>query len=155
MVQWEIWLDETASEREIAAVAAVADSAGLACDVSANYARRSLGDLPWVLIVVVPLGIFVKNFAGSFGSRLGEHAADATATGASATRKWVTGLYAARRDRNGNVSLRDEVRGLEVLLPEDLPLQAYEALAEVDPDTAGGDSGQICWDPERGWVPPF
>jgi hypothetical protein len=46
----DVMLETECTDADIAAVSEVFESAGIPADVSAVYARRSAGPLPWVII---------------------------------------------------------------------------------------------------------
>lgn len=154
MAGYEVLLEETATPEEVDAIQRLLSEAGLEAEARAAYARRSVGELPWVVMLSMPFGIFAAAFLKSYGENLGEHAADSTAEAARHVRAWITSVYAARPGE-GHVLLDDTEHNVQVLLDADLTQEAAEALFEVDPATDGGDAGQLRWDPQRRWHPPF
>jgi len=154
VTRYEILMDATATPEEIEAVERIAPESGLAWDVRAAYERKSAGDLPWIVMLGVPLATMLAAFSKSYGETLGKHAADGTAKAAADLRRWLVGLYDARHG-DGQVLLDDPDTHTRVLLDRDLPQEAIEALWEVDPVRDGGEAGQVSWDPAKRWHPPF
>lgn len=154
MTRYEILMDDTASAEEVAAVEQVAGTSGLHWDVRPDYGRKSAGDLPWIVMLGVPLGTMLTAFAKSYGETLGKHAADGTAKAAADLRRWLVSLYEARRG-DGQVLLDDPETHTQVLLDRDLPQEAIEALWDVDPARDGGEAGHLSWDPAKRWHAPW
>jgi hypothetical protein len=129
----EVTLDAGADEEEVAAVTRVFDEAGVPAIVTANYHRRSVGELPWVLILAAPLTAFL--------TRLATNAAD---DAHKALKSWIARLYEARRDRDGSIRIDDE--GRTFILTRKIPDEGIRELAEGKLDA----TGYYVWDAEHG-----
>jgi hypothetical protein len=121
----DVMLETECTDADIAAVSEVFESAGIPVGVSAVYARRSAGLLPWVIIIgggMLPW-VFLKAALQGAGDEAGRD-------GWRALMRLVTALYEARKDSRaseGTVTIEpSEVR--EILLPRDLPEEAYRQL---------------------------
>jgi hypothetical protein len=110
--------------------------------------RRSAGDLPWYLLLVVPL---LEAFGKGFMERLGERAADAAPDPLA---NLVRRLRRARRGANGQFEIEDASTGARFYITPDLPDAAFVAMREMDltrPEHAGN---VFVFDAETGqWRP--
>ncbi len=86
--------------------------------------RRSLGDHPWLVMVSVSLGIFLKSFLEQAGHDAAE-----------ALRDFIKRIFKARRSSTkagGQFVLIDEDSGLWVTIPTGLPIEACRKLMDLD-----------------------
>lgn len=86
--------------------------------------RRSLGDHPWLVMVSVSLGIFLKSFL----EQAGHNAADAL-------RDFIKRIFKARRSSakpDGQFVIIDRDSGLWVTILTELPIEACRKLMELD-----------------------
>jgi hypothetical protein len=102
-----------------------------------------------VSILISPPAAFVTIFGAAVSKRLADDAYDAA-------RRFVTRLWQSRKAHAGAagaVVLRDEQHHVVVLLEEDLPSQAYQALEQLDQGKLeSGDT--VRYDREKGeWRP--
>ena len=133
----DILLDSDASDSEVAAVMDVAREEGIESSVQANYFRKSLGELPWVIFLSVQVGVFFSAFLKAAGQEAGRDAY-------LGIRRLVSRLYNARRNSNGSVVLLDDNTRTHITLNADLPEEAYKQLAQIDPEQLKG--GYWTWD---------
>jgi hypothetical protein len=129
-------IDAGASEDEVRAVERLFDEAGVPAIVSAGLERRSVGTLPWAMIVTIPLTAFLTALAGAAG-------ADAW----RGLKSFVAGVFEARRapDRpDGAISWEDERR--TVILTDRIPDEGFHQLTSGELPA----SGYFVWDEERG-----
>lgn len=136
-------MDEEARPEEVEAVAAAFEEAGFDGPVSADIGRRSLGDLPFVIYVGAAPAAFLSAFAGAAGKDAYE-----------SLKKFVGRLVVARRERRGSVVIEDRESHEDstvLVLPSDLPEEAFAALADLDLEAPKG--AYLIWDREgeRGW----
>lgn len=111
--------------------------------VEPRILRMSAADLPWVVMLSVPVTAFLTAFASDAG-----HAAW---RGAHA---WVARVYAARRGA-GSVVLFDDEAGVSVVLRRDDPPEAYEALTGVLAAAGNHPPAHFWWDHDTGeWTAP-
>ena len=136
----DILLDMEASPKEVDAVTRVAQEEGIRGSVRAAFFRKSLGDLPWVIYLLVPALVFSSAFLKGAGQEAGRDAYQAL-------RKFISQLYDARRDRNGSVVVRDSETFTHIVLQDDLPEEAYKQLAQIDQEQLEG--GYWVWDFEQ------
>jgi hypothetical protein len=86
--------------------------------------RRSLGDHPWLVMVSVPLGIFLKSFLEQAGHDAAE-----------ALRDFIKRIFKARRSStkaDGQFVIIDKDSGLWVMILTELPIEACRKLMELD-----------------------
>jgi hypothetical protein len=131
-------LEAEATETEIAAVKEAFAGSGIEAEVSASFLGLSADLVPWHLtvgLIVYPLGAFITAVAAAAGE-------DAWRS----LKRLVSNLYEARRGKgksDGVIHL--EAPGIRVELDDDLPDEAYQALARGDLS-----DGLYAWDRERG-----
>jgi hypothetical protein len=154
MSRYEVLLDATAPGDEVEAVARLVHEAGLDAEVIAAYERRSIESLPFIIMLGFPLSVFLGAFSKSYGTRLGEHAADGTRDATRHLLRWVHRLYESRSG-DGQVVLNDDEHNLQIMLNRDLTEDAAEALWAIDPARDGGESGHLSWDPRGRWQAPW
>jgi hypothetical protein len=114
--------------------------AGLKVEVSPEYNRRAVGDLPWVVNVVllVPIGAFFAKF----GSEAGKDAY-------AAVKDWIRDVWEARRDAGtgtGSIDVSDPDAS-HLILSSSYPPEALDALCDIDWSEKRGD--YLVWDHER------
>jgi hypothetical protein len=146
-----VLMESAAPPGEVEAVREVLRDVGLDLPVDASLARRSLGDLPWYLLLVAPLAKFGWTFAGKVAERLGERTGDALANSLSML---VRRLWQSRSGADGRMELEDSVTKTRIMLTEDLPDEAYDALRQIDltqPELRGN---VLLFDPATAtWLP--
>jgi len=87
--------------------------------------RRGLDDLPWLILLTLPLQAFLT----SIGSKLGE---DAYKGFQSIVRKLLHSEQAAQPVAGRPLVLRDGKSGLRIILDHDLPADGYEQLLTLN-----------------------
>jgi hypothetical protein len=96
-----------------------------------TYERKSIGDLPWTVMIMVPITAFFTGIRAAAG-------ADAY----KVLKRLVIDIWTASRGPDGYrgvTILRDRESGDYIILEPDLPDEAYATLAEADPsDTRDG-----------------
>jgi hypothetical protein len=122
-----VLLDVEASPEEVAAVERVVRSFGIGGRVEAGLHRKALGDLPFTVYVFMPVA---AGFLGALGTDL-----------YAGLKRFLTGIVEARNGRRGAVVIRD---GAQLVLSSDLPDEALQALAELDPSEL--EDGYWVWD---------
>jgi hypothetical protein len=133
-------IEDTAPSEHLDAVAQAFASAGFDVEVVADYGRRSMDLLPWV--VLVDLLVPVRPFFNAFFTEAGK---DAYAS----VKKWLRDVSAARAGAGtgeGAIQLRDPEH-TNVILPSALPDEAIDALRDLDWDEVRGD--YLVWDGQR------
>jgi hypothetical protein len=144
-------MESGAPPREVEAVRQVLHDAGLDLPVDANLVRRSLGDLPWYLLLVAPAAKFGWTYAGAVAGRLGERTGDAIANSLSTL---VRRLRQSRSGPEGRIELEDSLTKTRIMLTEDLPDEAYDALREIDLNEPKFQGNVLVFDLESGkWLP--
>lgn len=131
----EVVIDAGASEAEVRAIERLFDEAGAPAIVSADLESRSVGTLPWAMIVTFPLAAFVTGFAAAAGT-------DAW----HALKGFVADVFEARRspDRpDGAIEWDDERR--RVILTDRIPDDGFQQLTSGE--LPG--SGYFVWDEEQ------
>jgi hypothetical protein len=140
----EILLDSSATPEEVGVVREAFTDAGLTAKVRPSYERRGTGDLPWVVMVSVPLTAFLTAFAAEAGK-------DAY----KGLKRLVRTIWDKRTKTSGpsgSFTIIDIKSGIWVLLDPDIPDDAYSALSELDLDSLQG-SGVLKYDKnQEGWV---
>jgi len=140
----DVILESECSAADLTAVAEVFKAAGISAEVRAAYVRESAGDLPWIILVGLPLwagGVFLGAALQGAGDEAGR-------AGWRALMRLVRDLYEARkasRAPEGTVSLGISDPLLEIPLPPDLPDVAYRHLCEIEEPRAML-SGILMWD---------
>jgi len=128
---------------EVAAVKSAFRDAGFDADVKAAYVRRGIGQYPWVVDVLVPLGLFLRKF-------LELAAEDAWV----ALKRLVTQVREARKASLapvGSVFIVDKTTHQKIVLLGNEPDEAFQQLATLD--IRQTDSGHFYWDDKVGrWV---
>ena len=137
-----VYLEDDARPAEVAAVREAMEQAGYDdVLVEAAYSRRSAGDLPWVLMVLV--GVAVGSFFKGFFTKAGE---DAWVS----IRRWVTQMYEARKispRQEGGLVVEGEDH-VSIALSSDLPNRAFVLL--VSEELPPSPSGLIVYDGKLG-----
>lgn len=148
----EVSLESGAADAECFAVAEVFESAGMRAVVRGDLIRRSAGLVPWLIEITAAWTIakFLGAAAAGFADEAGRD-------GWKGLKRLITGLYNARqasRAPQGGVTLQEEA-GIQVLLPPDLPDQAYRRLYEIE-DLSAPLSGILRWDSNaQDWTDVF
>ena len=135
-----ILLEMEALPHEVIAVEGVAKDEGIRSSVRATFFRMSEGQLPWVIFLMAPIVVFSAAFFKAAGQEAGRDAYQAL-------RRFVSKLYAARRDASGSVAFWDPETNTHVALQRDLPAEAYRKLILIDPEQLEG--GHWVWDFEQ------
>lgn len=122
-------------------MAEVFESAGIRAVVRGDLIRRSAGLAPWFIEITAAWTIakFLGAAAAGFADEAGRD-------GWKGLKRLITELYKARkasRAPQGGVTLKEE-GGIQVLLPPDLPDQAYRRLYEIE------DLSAPLWDSQVG-----
>jgi hypothetical protein len=129
-------LEAEASDEDLRAIERVFDEAGTPAIVHASIERRSVGDLPWAILITAPLAAFLAGLGAAAGN-------DAW----RALKAFVHRVYEVRRrpDRaDGAIRVDDGAR--TVILSEAMPDEAYERLAAGELS----ETGYYVWDTDRG-----
>jgi hypothetical protein len=146
-----VLMESGAPPHEVHAVRDVLYDAGLDLPVDASLVRRSLGDLPWYLLLVVPLAKFGWTFTGKVAERLGERTGDAIANSLSMI---VRRLWQSRSGPEGRMELEDSLTKTRIMLTEDLPDEAYAALRQIDLTEPELEGNVLVFDPIMAkWIP--
>lgn len=140
----EVLIDRPAAEGEVEAVTKVFDDLGLGVTVEAGYEVRGAGDYPWIVAVGLASGTTIAIFL----KKVAELAAEDAYV---ALKRWVKAVADSRRpfrSTSGRIELKDD-RISALILHEDLPDDAFEALADMDFD-ALPDHAHLVWDEDTG-----
>lgn len=137
----QIVLNSDATAAEIAAVRAVAQEEGLRGPIEATWSSRGFEQFPWILCLLVPLGLFFSQFFSGMGQEAGKDAY-------REIRRLIARLYGARRDSNGCVEMWDKDTKTHIILTADLPEEAYAKLGKIGFSQLKG--GYWTWDPGLG-----
>ena len=137
----DVLLDSGASAAEVTAVTDVLRDEGMEGSVEAALSRRGAGELPWVIILLAPVAVFLSAFLKGIGQEAGRDTYHGL-------RQLISRLFGARRNANGSVSLSDEDTRTEIVLVDDLPEEAYRQLADKSLEELKG--GYWTWDPKLG-----
>jgi hypothetical protein len=132
--QASVSVERDAPADEVVAVERVLRSFGIQAAVETNYGRKSFGELPFVVYIVMPI---VVGFLGALGADLYKGA-----------KRFVQEITEARRGLDGEIFVKDEQSGTMLVLVSGLPEEAYRAFADVDWSELTG--GSIVWDAEHG-----
>jgi hypothetical protein len=131
----EVVIEAEASEDEVRAVERLFDEAGVPAIVSAGLESRSVGTLPWAMIVTIPLTAFLTALAGAAG-------ADAW----RALRSFVAGVFEVRRVPNRpDGAIRWEDKRRTVILTDRIPDDGFRQLTSGEFPS----SGYFIWDEEQ------
>lgn len=133
-VEW--LLDDNATSAEIAAITHIALEEGLPGHVSATYSQKSIGDAPWVVLIMSPAMLFLNGFFDEAGRASYRD-----------LRRLVSRLYAARQKEHGRVQLLDRNSGTTIVFAPDLSEEAFKQLADLGFDHICGK--YWVWDPEQ------
>ena len=126
----EVLLDSSATPEEVEVVREAFTDAGLTAKVRPSYERKSTGELPWVVMVSVPLTAFLTAFAAAAGK-------DAY----SGLKKLVRTVWDKRTTTSGprgSFVIIDSESRIWVHLDPDIPADAYRSLAQLDLDSFQG-----------------
>jgi hypothetical protein len=147
----EVSLEAEATAADRAAVAGVFESADIQADVRADYIRRSIDLLPWLIVISVVTARFLWAAVGGAGDEAGRDAW-------KGLKGLITGLYEARRSSQapeGGVSIRDEEARVEIQFPPGLPDLAYIRIIQIETPSAPL-SGILRWNEDgQDWVDVF
>jgi hypothetical protein len=148
----EVSLESGAADAECFAVAEVFESAGIRAVVRGDLIRRSADLAPWLIEITAAWTIakFLGAAAAGFADEAGRDAW-------KGLKRLITGLYKAREASQapeGEVTLKEEAV-IKILLPSDLPDQAYRRLYEIE-DLSAPLSGILRWDNDaQDWTDVF
>ena len=129
----DILLDSDASASEVVTVAAVAREEGIQGSVQPAWSSRGLEESPWVICLLMPVGVFLSAFLSAAGK-------DAYA----GIRRLISRLFGARRNTNGSVEFWDDKTKTHIILSADLSEEAYAQLAQKGVEQLMG--GYWTWD---------
>lgn len=129
-------LDDDASSDEVDSVKQIALEEGLPGPVTATYFRKSIGDLPWQIIILTPAIPFLKGFLEEAGRSSFKH-----------LYRLVSRLFAARRKGNGYVQVVDRDSLTTIVFTRDLPEDAFKQLAHLGSENIV--DKYWVWDPEQ------
>jgi hypothetical protein len=127
----EVMLEEEEREREVEAIEALFDEEGVQSVVTAKVARRSVGPLPWEVLIQAPAGVFLTTLA-----------ARAAGDAYEPLKPMVSRIFELRRcpDRpDGTIQL--EENGRTVILTDKIPdegLRQLTAGSRTTPDVPPG-----------------
>ena len=134
----KVIIEGEASEVEVAAVRDVFAEFGIEAEVKAAYLRRSMGLLPWAMMIEVPLCVLAKGFLQAAG-------ADAWRV----LRDLVKRLF-EERNRSGRPEGAIEIRDLDthtiVIFSNQVTDEGFETFVRGD----FGPGGDYIWDIEAG-----
>lgn len=140
----DVMLEMEAPPDDVDAVKRVFQKEGIGCTFNGKFIRLSAGELPWVIFLCAPLGVFFTAFLKSAGQEAGRDAY-------LALRRLVSRLYAARRKNDGSIAIIGSENYTQIDLREDLPEEAYRQLAEMGPHELDG--GNWIWDfKQNHWI---
>jgi|tagenome__1003787_1003787.scaffolds.fasta_scaffold19455531_1 hypothetical protein len=145
----EVHLDP-ATDQEVEAVRAVFRAYGFDPELKDDYARRSTGVLPWIIIVTLgtPILAFLRAFGAAVGTAAGQDAYPAF-------KNLVKDLWASRAGlpaTHGAIEFEDS-DNTRVILTSGLPDKALDALLRMDLEEHRGE--YLVWDEESGiWRDP-
>jgi hypothetical protein len=148
-------MDATALAAETIAVQQLLDELDLGITIRPDHVDRGVVEtLPWTLMVAVPATTFLNAFMKRLGQRTGDAAGDAIAAAGRALREWMLRLQESRPGRECVLLVTDRVRGLDLLIPRDIPPEAYSQLTqllETLPDLGADRPCELRWTKD-GWV---
>lgn len=147
-VEMRVRMDVEASNDEIDAVRKVLGETGLDIPVKASYVRLSSVELPWYMLLVLPLlGTYGKGFVEKLGQ---QHAEALQSFLASLVRR----LWKARRSSDGAFEIEDQMSGIRFHITRDLPDTAFFAMQDIDPTLPEHEGNVFIFDAETGrWKP--
>ena len=136
-VEWV--LDRDASSDEVATVTQILLEEGLTGQVKAAYSQKSLGDHPWIILVLAPVALFLRGFFDEAGR-----------AGYQDVRRLVSRLLSVRQKGAGHVELTEKDSLTTVVIPRGLPEEAFKQLANLELGDIEGkywvwDWEQRCW----------
>ena len=135
-VEWVV--DASASADEVAAVSQIAHEEGLPGRVNPTLSYKSVGDVPWwVILLVFANFTFFKGFLNEAGR-----------DSYQGLRRLISRLFNARRDAQGTVRIKVAKQITTIQFTADLPEQAFTMLAKIDLDTLENDF--LYWDADQG-----
>ena len=135
-------LDRDASSDEVAALTQIAIEEGLPGPVRPALSQKSIGDMPWMVLILTPVIPFLKGFFEEAGR-----------TAYQDLRRLVTRLLAVRQEGQGHVEVRekDSLKATVIVFARDLPEEAFKQLANLDLDHIEGK--YWVWDrQQRRWI---
>ena len=133
----DILMDSDANASEVEAVTDVAREIGIHGSVQADYSSRAAIELPWVIFLLAPVGVFFSAFFTALGQEAGRDAYPGI-------RRLISRFFGARRNSNGSVVLLDENTRTHIVLDADVPEEAYRQLAQKGLEQLKG--GYWTWD---------
>jgi hypothetical protein len=142
-------MDAAATSEEISAVQGLLDELNLGIQAQSDHTERgAIETLPWTLTIVVPATTFLTAFTKKLGERSADVAADAVDTAAKVLRRWIFRIHESRRGQQGVLIVTDRDRGLDIVLPRDLSLEACRRLSrllETLPNQGTGRPSELRW----------
>ena len=96
---FEVSIEWDASDEARAEIVEMFADAGFDCEVRADFMRKAEGELPWLVLILVPSAAFLK----AFGQTLGERAAEDVYDG---MRRFLRAVMALRLRREGRGGVR-------------------------------------------------
>ena len=138
-IEW--LLERGASSDEVAALTQIAIEEGLPGPVRPALSQKSIGEMPWMVLILTPVIPFLKGFFEEAGR-----------TAYQDLRRLMTRLLAVRQEGQGHVEVRekDSLKATVIVFARDLPEEAFKQLAELDLEYIEGkywvwDRKQRCW----------
>jgi len=130
----ELLMDAEASPEEKHAVAEVLREFRCEPGDIADLHRRSIGDLPWQVMVETTLRSLFDAFVGAFGGGA-----------AVALMSLVKKIFKARDQpgRDGSMVFIDKSTHIHIVVSAELPEEAYQRLLDLDLASVEGESGQL------------
>ena len=137
-IEW--LLDRDASADEVAAVNEVVLEEGLPGQVRATGSQKGIEDMPWIVLIVVPIIPFLKGFLEEAGQ-----------SSYKDLRRLVCRLFAARRKGQGHVEISDRDSLTTIEFPPELPEEAFKQFVKLGLENIEGK--YWVWDPDQNsWI---
>jgi len=121
----DILIDEQVSQEQEALIVGTLTALGISARVKILPRRRSVSDLQWLVLAVLPLQAFLTSIGGKV--------ADDTYKGfQNAVRKLLRRENATETTAARPLVLQDTTSGLQIVLDDDLPAEGYRQLLTLD-----------------------
>jgi len=131
-VKYSAIMDATSTAEEVSSVRRLLAELELSIQLRANAIHRgAIETLPWTLTVAVPTTTFLTAFAKKAGERSGDAAADAVEEAVKVMHGWLVRLRESRHGSQGVLILTDKDRGLDVVMPSGISLEACGQLKQA------------------------